>query len=120
MQKLAYNPVTQQLASVTASDFGLWSPEQKSVQKFKLSAKGLCCSWTNDGQYLAIGQFNGHVSVRDKSGNEKVNVFVAYICRSSPLSLDPAINFLVYSNHRCASSAVNLCGASAGHLPPRY
>lgn len=33
---LAYNPVTQQLASATASDFGLWSPEQKSVAKHKV------------------------------------------------------------------------------------
>ena len=29
IQCLAYNPVTQQLASATSSDFGLWSPEQK-------------------------------------------------------------------------------------------
>jgi WD40 repeat protein len=72
IQCLSYNPVTQQLASATSSDFGLWSPEQKSVQKHKVSAKVLCCSWTNDGQYLALGQLNGHISVRDKSGNEKV------------------------------------------------
>lgn len=39
IQCLAYNPITQQLASATATDFGLWSPEQKSVQKFKVSAK---------------------------------------------------------------------------------
>lgn len=74
IQALAYNPVTQQLASVTASDFGLWSPEQKAVQKFKISAKGLCAAWTNDGQYLAIGQFNGHISLRDKQGAEKVRI----------------------------------------------
>lgn len=74
IQCLAYNPVTQQLASATATDFGLWSPEQKAVQKFKVAAKVLCCSWTNDGQYLALGQFNGHISVRDKSGTEKVRI----------------------------------------------
>ena len=74
IQCLAYNPTTQQLASATASDFGLWSPEQKSVQKYKVNAKVLCCSWTNDGQYIALGQQNGHVSVRDKLGNEKVRI----------------------------------------------
>ena len=74
IQCLAYNPTTQQLASATASDFGLWSPEQKSVQKFKVSAKVVCCAWSNDGQFLALGQVNGHVSVRDKQGNEKVRV----------------------------------------------
>jgi WD40 repeat protein len=74
IQCLAYNPVTQQLASATATDFGLWSPEQKSVQKFKVSARVCCAAWTNDGQYLALGQFNGHVSVRDKTGLEKVKI----------------------------------------------
>lgn len=74
IQCLAYNPVTQQLASATASDFGLWSPEQKSVQKFKVAAKVLSMAWTNDGQYLALGQMNGHISIRDKAGNEKVRI----------------------------------------------
>lgn len=36
IQCLAYNPVSQQLASGSASDFGLWSPEQKSVAKHKV------------------------------------------------------------------------------------
>jgi intraflagellar transport protein 122 len=36
IQCLAYNPITQQLASGTASDLGLWSPEQKSVAKHKV------------------------------------------------------------------------------------
>lgn len=36
IQALSYNPVTQQLASATASDVGLWSPEQKSVAKHKV------------------------------------------------------------------------------------
>ena len=72
IQSLCYNPVTQQLASATASDFGLWSPEQKSVTKQKVSSKVLCQAWTNDGQYLALGHYNGHVSIRDKAGVEKV------------------------------------------------
>lgn len=36
IQCLSYNPVTQQLASATGSDVGLWSPEQKSVAKHKV------------------------------------------------------------------------------------
>ncbi|CAJ1388826.1 unnamed protein product [Effrenium voratum] len=40
IQCLAYNPVTQQLASGTASDLGLWSPEQKSVSKRKARSGG--------------------------------------------------------------------------------
>lgn len=30
--------------------------------------------WTNDGQYLALGMMNGVVSIRNKSGEEKVKI----------------------------------------------
>ena len=72
IQSLAYNPVTQQLASATATDFGLWSPEQRSVTKQKVTSRILCQAWTNDGQYIALGHYNGHVSIRDKAGTEKI------------------------------------------------
>ncbi|CUG87361.1 WD40 repeat-containing protein, putative [Bodo saltans] len=71
IQAIQYNPVTAQLASVTQSDYGLWSPDQKSVAKHKIPSKGLCCSWTSDGQVLAIGMLNGHVSLRYKGMEEK-------------------------------------------------
>jgi len=74
IQCLGYNPVTQQLASGTSSDLGLWSPEQKSVSKHKVSSKILSMSWTNDGLHLALGLFSGHVSIRDKFGAEKADV----------------------------------------------
>ena len=68
IQCIAYNPVTQQLASATATDFGLWSPEQRSVSKHKVTSKVLCCSWTNDGHHLALGQLNGTIAIHS---NEK-------------------------------------------------
>jgi len=74
IQCLAYNPVSQALASCTNSDFGLWSPEQKSVAKHKVSSRITCCSWTNDGQYLAVGMFNGTVSIRNKLGEDKIKI----------------------------------------------
>uniref|UniRef100_A0A8C9W960 Intraflagellar transport protein 122 homolog n=1 Tax=Scleropages formosus TaxID=113540 RepID=A0A8C9W960_SCLFO len=43
IQCVAYNPVTHQLASCSSGDFGLWSPEQKSVSKHKRWPKPL--SW---------------------------------------------------------------------------
>lgn len=49
IQCIAYNSVTQQLASATATDFGLWSPEQKSVAKHKISSRILCMSWCEGG-----------------------------------------------------------------------
>ncbi|XP_039530512.1 intraflagellar transport protein 122 homolog isoform X2 [Pimephales promelas] len=74
IQCVSYNPVTHQLASCSSGDFGLWSPEQKSVSKHKVSSKITCCGWTNDGQYLALGMMNGVVSIRNKSGEEKVKI----------------------------------------------
>ncbi|XP_057296410.1 intraflagellar transport protein 122 homolog [Hydractinia symbiolongicarpus] len=74
IQCIQYNPVNHQLASCTSDDFGLWSSEQKSVSKHKLSSRALCCCWTNDGQYLALGLFNGIISIRNKSGEEKVKI----------------------------------------------
>jgi intraflagellar transport protein 122 len=74
IQSLEYNPVSQQLASVTSTDFGLWSPDQKSVSKHKITARGLSCSWTPDGQHLAIGQFDGKVTIRAKDGSEKLSI----------------------------------------------
>eukprot|EP01137_Pigoraptor_chileana_P031284 Opistho-2@18911 len=74
VQCLAYNPVSHVLASCTATDFGLWSPDQKSVSKHKVASRVLCCSWTNDGQYIALGMLNGQVSIRTKNGEEKVKL----------------------------------------------
>ncbi|ETV94469.1 hypothetical protein H310_11793 [Aphanomyces invadans] len=74
IQKVAYNPQSQCLASCTASDFGLWSPEQKSVAKHKVVSKILSASWSVDGEYLAMGMFNGQILIRDKQGGEKVTI----------------------------------------------
>ncbi|RLN61284.1 hypothetical protein BBJ28_00011104 [Nothophytophthora sp. Chile5] len=71
IQRLAYNPQSQCLASCTASDFGLWAPEQKSVAKHKVVAKILAACWSKDGQLLALGLLNGTVTLRDKQGAEK-------------------------------------------------
>lgn len=77
IQALSYNPVTQQLASVTGADVGLWSPEQKSVAKHKVSSRILTCCWTADGNYLAVGHFDGTVCIRDKAGVEKLRIDVS-------------------------------------------
>ncbi|XP_045581276.1 intraflagellar transport protein 122 homolog [Procambarus clarkii] len=74
IQCLAYNPVSHQLASCALSDFGLWSPEQKSVQKHKSTSRICCCAWTNDGVYMALGLANGVVSIRNKTGEEKMRI----------------------------------------------
>ena len=90
IQALAYNPVTPHLASCSAADFGLWTPTQKSVTKHKVPAKILCCSWTADGQHLAVGMANGGVSIRDVAGAEK-----ALIERSEPVfavAFSPALD----------------------------
>jgi intraflagellar transport protein 122 len=72
IQSLAFNPATGQLASCTATDFGFWNTEQKAVNKFRVTARVCCASWTNDGQYIALGLFDGKVSIRNRNGDEKV------------------------------------------------
>lgn len=71
VQCLAYNPLSHQLASCALSDFAFWTAEQKAVQKFKVTYRINACSWTNDGQYLALGFSNGSVSVRNKVSYRK-------------------------------------------------
>ncbi|KAL0031263.1 hypothetical protein WJX77_012099 [Trebouxia sp. C0004] len=74
VQVLAYNPLSQQLASGTASDFGLWSPELKHVAKHKVSSKVVSMAWTSDGQFLALGLYDGQISIRSRVGEETVTI----------------------------------------------
>lgn len=68
IQFLTYNPVLNSLASITDSDFGLWTLDQSNVVKHDIPAKGVCADWSPDGQLLAIGLYNGSVLLRDKNG----------------------------------------------------
>ncbi|KAJ3336316.1 hypothetical protein HDU93_003092 [Gonapodya sp. JEL0774] len=70
IQTIAHNPNTGQIVSATASDFALWSEQQKSVAKYKIDARVLCSSWSVDGERLAFGLDNGQVSVRNSTGEE--------------------------------------------------
>jgi intraflagellar transport protein 122 len=71
IQALAYNSVTQQLASGSEVDFGLWSPEVRSVPKRPVTSRILCMAWTPDGCLLAMGLEDGRVSLRDKAGEQR-------------------------------------------------
>ena len=56
---------------------GLWTPEQKSVTKFKVSSRATSCAWTNDGQFFAVGHFTGFISIRNKV-RIHMSVYVCY------------------------------------------
>jgi intraflagellar transport protein 122 len=73
IQALAFNPSSQQLVSATESEFGLWAPEQKAVTKIKVASKITCVAWSSDGHLLALGHYNGTISIRDSRGVEKVS-----------------------------------------------
>lgn len=62
------------LLSCAVTDFGLWSNDQKAVPKTKVNSRITCCSWTHDGQFMALGFFNGIVQIRDKNGQEKLKI----------------------------------------------
>jgi intraflagellar transport protein 122 len=80
LQCLAYNPVTNSLASCSCDDFGLWVPGEESVKKRAVASKVLCADWTADGQRLALGLANGNVLICDSNGEE-----TATIKRSAPV-----------------------------------
>ena len=71
---LAYNPVSLQLLSCSDADFGLWSPEKNSVEKKKVSSRIVSSAWSPDGQVLALGFYDGSLSLRSKDGNELVSI----------------------------------------------
>ncbi|KAJ3016424.1 hypothetical protein HKX48_004032 [Thoreauomyces humboldtii] len=74
IQAIAQSPIGGQVVSCTAGDFGMWSTEAKTVVKHKVGARICSISWTPDGQAFALGLFNGHISIRNKSGEEKVRI----------------------------------------------
>lgn len=71
---MAFNTVTHHLASCSSMEFGLYSLELKSVQKFKTLFKINTCAWSTDGQLLALGCDNGNVSLRNRNGEEVINI----------------------------------------------
>nr|CAG4716983.1 unnamed protein product [Naegleria fowleri] len=80
IQCVAFNPSTNQLLSCACSDFAIWSQDEKEIQKTKVNSKILCCSWTNDGQHLALGFFDGNVRIYNREAKELVN-----FTRSEPI-----------------------------------
>ncbi len=44
----------------------LWSSEQNGLAKRKVSSRVCSCSWTSDGQFFALGLFNGSVTIWTK------------------------------------------------------
>ncbi|XP_001602472.1 intraflagellar transport protein 122 homolog [Nasonia vitripennis] len=74
VQSMQFNPVSHQLLSCSLSDIALWSAEQKAVQKHKSGGRVNCCSWTKDGQYMALGLAAGFVSIRNKAGEERLRI----------------------------------------------
>ncbi|KAJ1564634.1 hypothetical protein HK096_007006, partial [Nowakowskiella sp. JEL0078] len=70
IQVVTHNPVTGAVLSCAISDFGVWSAEQKTVSKHKITSRICSASWTGDGLFFALGLFNGTVSIRNKAGEE--------------------------------------------------
>ncbi|XP_022648353.1 intraflagellar transport protein 122 homolog isoform X1 [Varroa destructor] len=74
LQCLSYNPITHQLLSCATGDFGIWSWEQKSVTKHRVTARITSCCWKQDGSCFALGMANGVVSVRNRVGDETLKI----------------------------------------------
>ncbi|KAH6577809.1 hypothetical protein BASA50_009124 [Batrachochytrium salamandrivorans] len=74
IQSVSQNQVTGVVLSCTASDFGLWAPDIKAVNKTKVPSRILCSSWTLDGQHFALGLYSGNISIRSRIGEEKIRI----------------------------------------------
>ncbi|KAI8823543.1 WD40-repeat-containing domain protein [Fimicolochytrium jonesii] len=74
IQAISESPVGSQVVSCTATDFGIWSADVKSVAKHKVPSRICTVSWTPDGQTFALGLFNGHISIRSRSGEERLRI----------------------------------------------
>ncbi|KAI9141423.1 intraflagellar transport protein [Paraphysoderma sedebokerense] len=74
IQSVEFNPINGVLCSCTATDFGFWNSDAKSVTKHKVTSRILCSSWTNNGLYIAIGMFSGAVSIRNREGEEVTRI----------------------------------------------
>ena len=68
VQALAFNPVSNVLASCSNADFGLWAPDARKVAKFQVESKILAAAWSSDGLRLALGHESGEVALRDADG----------------------------------------------------
>ncbi|KIH44908.1 hypothetical protein ANCDUO_25059, partial [Ancylostoma duodenale] len=68
IQCLAFSPVTSLLLSCAMGDFGLWSADEKNVQKQRITGRCSSCAWSRDGSIFAIGTHDGFVHIK-KSGN---------------------------------------------------
>jgi WD40 repeat protein len=61
-----------ELVCTIKSPWTLWCCAPKVDHVLQVSSKVLALAWSSDGQYLALGMFSGQVSLRDKTGAEKV------------------------------------------------
>lgn len=44
------------------------------MDSLQVNSKIMCVAWTSDGMYLCLGAYDGVISIRDKSGNERTKI----------------------------------------------
>ena len=65
---------------------GMWLVDQRGISKSKINSRAMSCSWTNDGQYLAVALYSGIITIR----NKVMLLSVASVC----LSVSPCVCLL--------------------------
>ncbi|KAL0221862.1 hypothetical protein RCL1_001716 [Eukaryota sp. TZLM3-RCL] len=88
IQALIFSPTSDVLVSCSNTDFGIYTPDCRSVPKTPLPSKPFCAAFSPDGHLFAIGLSSGVVTIRDAQGTETASI-----------SLSSPISSLVFSPH---------------------
>ncbi|KAL0239941.1 hypothetical protein GEMRC1_010049 [Eukaryota sp. GEM-RC1] len=82
VQVLTHSPTDDILVSCCNTEFGIHASDHRVVKKTSIPSKTLSASFSADGQFFAIGMFNGVVSIREpKDGKERCAITL-----TSPIS----------------------------------
>lgn len=71
VRALSFNPMSNQLSSASMSEIGVWSFDQRAVDKIKTDSAILCIAWSPCGEWLVAGSVDGSLKAYNRGRTEK-------------------------------------------------